>query len=164
MLKNRNVQIAIGVVLLVLVGLGGFLFVANRSAEPVEEEASETLVQTITAEEIGLTLEATPDSKKVMFKIAKAEGIESIEYELVYEADSTAQEQSEGGEPRVQRGITGEADIESGAASFESEELDLGSCSRNVCRYDEGVESVSITLKLIKNDGNIYNVEETLEL
>lgn len=164
MLKNKNIQIALGVVLLVVVGLGGFLLFANRGAEEPVEEASETLVKTITPEEIGLSMEATPDGKKVMFKIAKADGIESIEYELVYEADSTAQERSEGGEDRVQRGITGEADIESGATTFESEELDLGSCSRNVCRYDTGVSKVDITLKLTKSDGNIYNVEDTLEL
>ena len=164
MLKNRNVQIAVGVILLVLVGLGGFYFVANRSVEPVEEEASETLVQTITAEEIGLTIEANPKKNEVKFIIAKADGIESIEYELVYEADSTAREQSEGGEPRVQRGVTGEADIESGASSFESEFLVLGSESAGKKRYDTGIESVSLTLKLIKDDGNIYNVEDTLEL
>ncbi len=164
MLKNRNVQIAVGVILLVLVGLGGFYFVANRSVEPVEEEASETLVQTITAEEIGLTIEANPKKNEVKFIIAKADGIESIEYELVYEADSTAREQSEGGEPRVQRGVTGEADIESGASSFESEFLVLGSESAGTKRYDTGIESVSLTLKLIKDDGNIYNVEDTLEL
>lgn len=164
MLKNRNIQIALGVVLLVLVGLGGFYFIANRTTEEPEEQASETLVKTISPEEIGLTMEATPDKKKIKFSIAKAEGIESIEYEMVYEADSTAQEQSEGGEPRVQRGITGEADVPSGASNYESEELDLGSCSRNVCRYDTGVTQVDMTLKLTKDDGNIYNVEDTLEL
>jgi hypothetical protein len=164
MLKNKNIQIALGVVLLVIVGLGGFFLFANRGGEAPVEEASETLVKTIKPEEIGLKMEATPDGKKVKFSIAKADGIESIEYELTYEADSTAQEQSEGGEPRVQRGITGEADIESGASSFESEELDLGSCSRNVCRYDTGVSSVDMTLKLTKSDGNIYNVESSLEL
>lgn len=163
-MKNKNLLIAVGVVLFVLIALGGFYVFANRSVEEPKEEASETLVKTIKPEEIGLTMEITPDKKKVLFKIAKAQGIESIEYELTYEADSTAQEQSEGGEPRVQRGITGEADIESGASSFESEELDLGSCSRNVCRYDTGVDSVDMTLKLTKDDGNIYNVEDSLEL
>ena len=163
MLKNKSVLIAIGVVVAVLLALGAFYFVANQNTAEPEEQASETMVKTISPEEIGLTMELTPDKKKVMFKIAKAEGIESIEYELVYEADSTAQEKSEGGEDRVQRGITGEADVESGASSYESEELDLGSCSRNVCRYDTGVSTVDITLKLTKSDGNIYNVEDTLQ-
>ncbi len=164
MLKNKSVLIAVGVVVVVLLALGAFYFVANRNAAEPEEQSSETMVKTITPEEIGLSMSLTPDKKKVQFKIAKAQGIESIEYELVYEADSTAQEKSEGGEDRVQRGITGEADVESGASSYESEELDLGSCSRNVCRYDTGVTSVDITLKLTKNDGNIYNVEDTLQV
>lgn len=164
MLQNRNVQIALGVVLLVLVGLGGFYFIANRSTEEPEEQASETLVKTISPEEIGLTMEANDAKNEIRFVIEKADGIESIEYELVYEADSTARERSEGGESRVQRGVTGESDIESGASEYESEWLVLGSESAGTKRYDMGVSSVSITLKLIKADGNIYNVEDSLEL
>lgn len=164
LLKNKNVQIALGVVVGVVVLLVGLSLFVNRGSGVEEEQASETLVQTISPEEIGLTMSITPDGKKVKFKIEKAEGIKGIEYEMTYEADSTAQEQSEGGEDRVQRGITGEAEIEKGESTFESEELDLGSCSKNVCRYDTGVEKVDMTLKITKDDNQVYNVEDSLEV
>ncbi len=161
-LKTRNGKIAAGVVAVLVVVSGYLLFAPKPQAEeePVVQDQS---VQSISAEDLGLTLTTKPDGKAVMFEITKLDGIKSLEYELVYEADSTAAEIAEGGEPRVQRGITGDADT-SGKSTFESEWLDLGSCSRNVCRYDSGVESVSLTLKLNKADGKILQSEKTLEL
>lgn len=164
-MKNKNTLIAVGVVLFVVLGLLGFYFASNGSQEKIEDkQSSETVVQTIKPEDIGFTMEATPDKKKVKFAIAKAKGIKSLEYEITYEADATAQERSEGGEDRVARGITGEAMVKSNESSFESEDLDLGSCSRNVCKYDTGVNEVSITLKISKADGKVYNMEDTLSL
>ncbi len=162
-LKTRNGQIAGGVVAVLLV-VSGYLLFAQKPKAEVEPVVQDQSVQSISAEDLGLTLTAKPDGKAVKFEIAQLDGIKSLEYELTYEADSTAQEQSEGGEPRVQRGITGDADILSGKSSYESEWLDLGSCSRNVCRYDSGVESVSLTLKLNKADGKILQSEKSLDL
>lgn len=152
------------VIIAILVLVSGYLLFAGKSKPEEEVVAQDQTVQTVSAEELGLTLTAKPDKKAVKFAISKLEGIESIEYELTYEADSTAAEQSEGGEPRVQRGITGEAEIDSNDNTFESEWLDLGSCSKNVCRYDSGVESVSLTLKIGKADGKILQATEDLEL
>jgi hypothetical protein len=163
--KNRTVVVVLGVILGLAVLIGGWLFVVNKSNSASEDGGfiDEQVVEKIDASEIGLTMEAKSDKKAVKFLIEKADGITSIEYQVTYEANSTAAEQSEGGEPRVQRGITGESAIE-GGASFESEWLDLGSCSKNVCRYDTGVESVTLTLKIVKDDGKVYEVEQTLEL
>lgn len=164
--KNRTVQIALGVVVLILVGLGVFFLFANNTSEEVEDGSSavETRVETVTADEIGLTLEMKPDGKQIKFKIAEATGVDIIEYEMTYEADASAEEQSQGGEDRVQRGITGESQVDIGETSYESEWLDLGSCSRNICKYDTGVESIDITLKLTKSNGDILQVEDTIEL
>lgn len=162
--KNKVVLIVIGVVAAIAVLAGGYFFLASRNA--TDEDTGfieEQIVEKISAEEIGLTMEAKSDKKAVKFLIEKADGIESIEYQVTYEADSTAAEKSEGGEPRVQRGITGEARID-GGSTFESEWLDLGSCSKNVCRYDTGVSEVMLTLKIVKSDGKVYEVEQTLEL
>ncbi|HUQ85012.1 MAG TPA: hypothetical protein VM077_01700 [Candidatus Limnocylindrales bacterium] len=162
-LKTRNGKIAAGVVAVLLLVTGYLLFVGKPKVK--EESVVEDLtVQTISAEELGLTLTVKPDGKAVKFEITKLNGIKSLEYELTYEADSTAQEQGEGGEPRVQRGITGDAKVESGKSTYESEWLDLGSCSKNVCRYDSGVKSVSLTLKLNKDGGKILQSEKTLKL
>ena len=165
MFKNRNVQIAIGVVLLVVIGLGGFYAVAGQSkAKPEEKQSTEVVVQQVKPEEIGLTVEASPDKKKIRFAIAKAGGIKTIEYELIYEADLPPSEQLEGGEDRVTRQVAGEAKIPSGESSYESEWLDLGSCSRNVCKYDQGVEKVELLLKIVKDDNKVLQVEKSLEM
>jgi hypothetical protein len=163
--KNKTVMIVLGVLIALGVLVGGYFFVASRSASEEDSDfIDEQVVESMAPEEIGLTMEAKSDKKAVKFLIAKAEGISSIEYQVTYEADSTAAERSEGGEDRVQRGITGEAQIESGDSSYESEWLDLGSCSKNVCRYDTGVSQVMLTLKIVKDDGKVYQVEQTLEL
>lgn len=162
--QQRNVQIGLGIALIVLILGGGYFFVANKSKAPVEEDqtASEDIVQSISADELGLSMEAKPDKKAVKIKIEKAGDLKTIEYQVTYEADSTAQEKAEGGEDRVQRGITGEAEVK--GSSYESEWLDLGSCSRNVCKYDTGVEKVDLTLKIIKKDGKTYESQSSLEL
>ena len=89
--------------------------------------------------------------------------IKSIEYELTYEANSTAQEKSEGAQARVQRGITGQANITSGTSNYQSTWLILGSQSANVVRYDTGVTGVSITLKITKTDNKIYQAQDSLK-
>src|SRR5882762_520687 len=101
MLKKKNVQVIIGVVLLLIIGLGGYYVVAGSKAKPIEDQTvDENLVQTLSPKDIGLSLEASPDKKRVKFSIEKASDIKSVEYELTYEADSTKQEISDGGEPR----------------------------------------------------------------
>ena len=163
--KNRTVLIVLGVVVGLAVLAAGWLFMVNRSNSATGDDGfiDEQVVEKMSPEEIGLTMEANSSKKAVKFMIAKADGIKSIEYQVTYEADSTAAEQSEGGEDRVQRGITGEAMMKGGESSYTSEWLDLGSCSKNVCRYDTGVSSVTLTLKVTK-DNKIYEVEQTLEL
>ena len=166
MFKDKKVLIVAGVVVVVVLLVGGYFLIANKSkSKPADDTGiTEQVAETLAPDKIGLTMEANSSGKAVRFAISKADGIKSIEYQLTYEADSTAAEQSEGGEARVQRGITGEALIKSGQSTYQSEWLDLGSCSKNVCRYDSGVKSVTLTLKVVKDDGKVYQVEKTLEL
>jgi hypothetical protein len=163
MFKNRTVQIVLGVVLALVVLAGGYFFIAGSSANPEDEYMADEVIETLSPDEIGLTITAKPNKKSVKFAIAKMDGIKSIEYQLTYEADSTKEEQSESGETRIQRGITGEVKEASGS-SYESPWLDLGSCSKNVCRYDSGVKSVDLTLKIVKSNGKIYEVKKTSDL
>jgi flagellar basal body-associated protein FliL len=161
--KNKGVVIAIVVVLVLLLGGGGYYLMSAKKAPAQEEQADQSdQVLTLSPEEIGLTVEPKPDNKAVKIKIEKAGDIKTIEYQVTYEADSTAEEKAEGGDPRVQRGITGDAEVK--GSSYESDWLDLGSCSRNVCRYDTGVEKVDVTLKIVKKDGKTYEVQHSVNL
>lgn len=151
-----------GVVLAVIVFVGGYFYIANSKSKPPPEPASD-VIQTLSPASLGLSLTVSPDKKKIKIIIAKARDIKSIEYQLTYEADSTLEEQREGGEDRVQRGITGDAIMEPGESSYESPWLDLGSCSRNVCHYDKGVDSVDLTLKIVKKNGRTYQSEKKFD-
>lgn len=159
-MQNKN-YIIIGVIALLLVGVGGFFFLSNRSGDPVApvDESLDEEVITLTPEEIGLVLEASANNKQVKFIIGKPEGITELEYELSYEADAAG-----GEDERISRGVAGEDELDGTEETYESKFLDLGSCSSGTCRYDTGVTSVNLLLKLTKSDGKVYQVEDSLEL
>ncbi len=164
--KKNAIMIGIVAFLIVAITGGVFAFVSSRTASLAEEEemVDTSVVETINPDDLALSISAKPDKKAVKFRIEKAGDIKTIEYQLTYEADSTAQEKAEGGDERVQRGITGESEIKANALTFESEWLDLGSCSRNVCKYDTGVKTLDLTLKIIKKNGKTYQAQLTHEL
>jgi hypothetical protein len=165
MFKKHKSKVILGVILLVIILGGGFFILSSKNTQTTQDQTvSDNSVQTLSPSAIGLKLEATPDKKKVRFTIASASDIKSIEYELTYNANSTAQEQSEGADAQVQRGITGTANIKADSGNYQSSWLILGSQSANVVRYDTGVSGVSITLKITKNDNKVYQVQDKLNL
>lgn len=157
----QNKKVLIAVVALVALLLGGGVFVlGNRGTEePEQVESLDEEVVEVSPDEIGLKMEATPDNQSVRFMIGKAEGFENLEYELMYEADA---ETPDAEISRVQRGVSGTDTIN--GSTYTSEDLYLGSCSRNVCRPDKGINEVNLLLILQKNDGKTYQVEDTLPL
>ncbi|HWY79484.1 MAG TPA: hypothetical protein VNW29_03940 [Candidatus Sulfotelmatobacter sp.] len=166
MFKKRKVQIALIVILLVIIGVGGyFMFAANSNNQQSQDQTvTANTVQTVSPSAIGLKLEDSSDKKKVRFFISNASDIKAIEYALTYDANSTARERSEGSDATVQRGITGQANISSGSSNYQSSWLILGSQSANIVRYDTGVTSVSITLKITKTNNKVYQVQDKLSL
>jgi len=163
--KNKTIVIIIVVVVLVILGGGGYLVFSNKSTPTTQDETvNDNSVQVISPSSIGLKLEASSDNHKVRFTIANASDIKSIEYELTYNANSTAEEKSEGADAQVQRGITGTENISSGSSSYQSTWLILGSQSSNIVRYDTGVKAVAITLKITKTNGKVYQVQDNINL
>lgn len=153
------------IVLLLLLGGGYFVMNSGKSADQTPTPALDTTIGTLSPEDIGLELVPSSDKKKIKIVVAKAEDIKELEYEVTYEADIPASEKLEGAEgERTERGFGGEEVIKSGQTKFESKFLDLGSCSKNVCRYDTGVEEINIIMKVTKRDGKIYQVEDSVQL
>ncbi|MDO8599991.1 MAG: hypothetical protein Q7R44_01085, partial [bacterium] len=103
---------------------------------PMDDRPYATLTPRTDGHEFHLTIE----------KIAK--GSTSVEYELVYKnADGVTQ-----GVPGTIK-FKGEKKIE--------RDLLLGSCSSGKCKYDEGVEEGTFTLKLRDEDGKLITKMET---
>jgi hypothetical protein len=152
-MKSKPVLLGLLVLVLLLIG-GGYFFLSNRSAEPVEEEDAivEEELESLSPEEIGLEMTASSNKKQVKFVINKPEGITGVEYELTYTAGDGQQ-----------RGVIGMVEDISGD-TIESKFLDLGSCSSGTCKYDTGVETVNLLLKVTKEDEKTYQVEDSLDL
>ena len=164
-MKSKGILIVIGIIVLILIGGGGYFVLSNNAKQTTQDQTFvDNSVQSLSPSAIGLKLDASPDKKKVRFTIAKASDIKGIEYELTYDANSTAQERSEGSDATVQRGITGQSNISAGSSTYQSSWLILGSQSASVVRYDTGVKSINITLKITKTDNKIFQVQDTLSL
>jgi hypothetical protein len=151
-MKNRNLIIILVVGLVVLVGLGILIFSGKKPAPaPVVQVPTEEVVSTMKPEEIDLSLEMSPDNKKVVFEIANTEKLTSLDYELSYTSKGD-----------VPRGAIGHIDIKQ-AGKTVTQDVTLGTCS-DVCHYDQDVANVKLILKVVKTDGSVSQVEKSLDL
>lgn len=151
-MNNKKLLIGVVVLVIVLIGVVSFVFSANKkSTEDVSQVPAEENVEKIDPKEIGLTLTASSDNKKVVVEVAKTDGIESLEYELSYISKGD-----------IPRGIIGQLDIKKEGEPVK-QEITLGTCS-DVCHYDEDVSDLKLVLKVTKTNGKTYQSEQTLEL
>ena len=155
--SKRKLPIIIGVVvfLLLLLAGGGYYILNSEKSAPAqdEEQVTEDIVKAVTAEELGLTLTPIQNNQVITMEITKLTGISTIDYEVSYDA-------IENGET-VGRGVVGSAEVE---GSTIERKIDLGTCSRNVCKYDKGVEVVKFVLRINYIDGTVGELEEELTL
>lgn len=140
-----------GVLLLVMVGL--FLFM-NKNGQTTEETDVSILPQSekLAAVEssVKVAVKRSTDGKKAVLTITGIPAkYEDIDYEFTYNA--------KGGVPR---GVLGVLEITDGEVE---KEIVLGSCSTNVCTYDEGVEKVTVNLKFNSpNESRIFEKDLAL--
>lgn len=151
-MKNKNLVIFLVIGLIVLVG-GGFLIMSkSKKAAPVQVEQipQEEKVTTIKPEDIGLTLSASADNRKVILEVKNTEGLLGLDYELSYTSKGD-----------IPRGVIGHIDVKV-AGKPVTQEIVLGTCS-DVCHYDQDVSDIKLILKVAKTDGSTSSVEKTLE-
>lgn len=148
------VALCIGVILIA----GGVFFFLTR--KPVQEEEIPVIVEeeipVMPSDVLGLSLQANESQNEVKFAIANASGIKSITYDLLYTAKT--------GDGSQDRTITGTIEVKSTDNVFESKYIVLGTESSGIKKYDKGVSSVKLILKIVKQDGKIYQSEKSLSL
>lgn len=152
-MKNKNLITFIIIGLAVLIGAGAlFLSSGKKTAPvPVEQAPAEEKVTIIRPEDIGLSLTASFDKKKIILEVANTEDISGLDYELSYTSKGD-----------ISRGIIGHIDVKVAGKSVKHE-ITLGTCS-DVCHYDQDVSNIKLILKVAKTDGSTSQVEKSLEL
>lgn len=159
--KNMTTYIVVGVVIL-LMGGGAFFFLSSKKETPKQVPSTDQTqnVKTVKPEDIGLTLEPRSDKKGIVMKITKLTGIKSIEYDVSYDAEVT----EEGQTTTTPRGVVGSPiEVKSGDSEIKRD-IDLGTCSRNVCKYDKVVSDVKFTIRINYTNGDIGSVEQKISL
>lgn len=163
-IKKNKIILTIILVVLVLVGIGVFL-VFGKGKVVVQQalDVSEKPVKKISADDIGLSLVPRNDKKAIILQISKLDGISSLEYEVTYDAkvtDTTGDEQS----GTTQRGVVGSPIAVKSGDSEIKRTIDLGTCSRNICKYDNVVSAVKFVIKVTYSNGDVGSVEEEITL
>ena len=156
-MKNPKIIGVVALLIIILGGAGYFVYAKNKIQEkPLAQNTVSNLeepkVKEVKPEEIGLSLSARSDGKAVNMTINNVSGISSIDYELNYNAEGN-----------IPRGVIGSIEIKP-SDSVIKRELLLGTCSRNVCKYDAGVTEVNLVLKLTYSNGEFGSVEQKLSL
>ena len=141
MKKQTFLIIAVFFVILV----GGFLVVKERSwwKEEILPTPTPTVALPPIEESVEIDLLPRDDKRAVILKISRIpEGVKTVEYEITYEAKSG-----------LPKGVIGKIELKEKEDSI-SREIVLGTCSRNVCVYDEGVGKISLALVFTGDKGS----------
>lgn len=150
--------ILVGVIILLLIG-GVFAL-------------QKTTKKTIVTPEVDLPFDAEgpyailsprKDGNAVVLNLKRTASYGAISFELAYisKADETVvtgnkisndgESVWEGGSESIERGVVGNIDTKEKKGEYEQEIL-FGTCSKNVCKYDKGVENGTLTLHIKKED------------
>lgn len=143
---NKTVIIVLVVIIGLLSGTGFLVYkvltkpvINNQETEEVVEEELPVI-----SESIKVTASKSKTAANtVVLEAAGMEGKYSwVEYELTYDSEGLIKGVNSGSKP---------IDV-SGKPKFERE-VYLGTCSRNVCKPDVGVDKVSVSLKFTDSAG-----------
>lgn len=148
---NRNLIILLVVVLGIATAGGVFWFVKGVTQKPTTTPTNETEVlrELPLSERPFTSMTPRTDGHEFKLIISKIPSmIDTLEYELVYKNSSG-----------VTQGVPGSVKLK-GATTLERNLL-LGSCSSGKCKYDEGVEKGTLTLRLRNADGELISKLET---
>ena len=141
---KKNLMIVAVVVVGILVFAGGlFLFSKGKTGTVTTAKVTPTpepISQELTAADLP-TVRIIPraDKKELTLEIKGIKDANSVEYELSYLSKG------------LSRGVVGTIELK-GETSITRQIL-LGTCSRNVCKYDEGVTGGSLLLRLRGTSG-----------
>ncbi|MFA5933052.1 MAG: hypothetical protein WCV81_02150 [Microgenomates group bacterium] len=92
------------------------------------------------------------DGNALVLNLKRTGSYDKISYDLAYVSE--AEKSSESGEVPsggIDRGVSGDINTKDKKGEYEQEIL-FGTCSKNVCKYDKGVENGTLTLHIQKGN------------
>lgn len=152
--SHKILVLVIALIVLGGLGLWGFRVSSSQETGPVEE-----VDLAFDAEGPYAILSPRRDGNALILSIKRTSSYDSITYDLAYTStvDETAMSGtkvlddgeglSQGGS--IDRGVSGTIDTKEKKGEYEQEIL-FGTCSKNVCKYDQGVENGTLTLHIKK--------------
>lgn len=143
---NKALSILLVVVIILgLIGGGAFFFFKSSTKTPISkvQEEEEVVKELPLEQKPYVSLTPRTDGHELHLLVSKIpSGTTAVEYDLFYtNADG------------INQGATGSGKT-NGGTTLERDVL-LGSCSSGKCKYDEGVEKGTFTLKLRDSNGKL---------
>lgn len=149
-----TVSLIIVVLLLGALGFFAFQSFSTNRDDGIEEEID--LV--FDAEGPYALLFPRRDGNALILNLKRTASYERINYELAYtssvdetivEGKRISEDEEGSGSGVIDRGVVGTIDTKDKKGEYEQEIL-FGSCSKNICKYDQGVENGTLILKVKK--------------
>lgn len=153
-MKNKLMIVSMGLAALLLI-TGFVVYKAVFSSKPVSEIQEEEVVEILPPVDESVVVEAVLGKPNTVVLTAKglAGKYASVAYELTYESGGLIKGVNSGSKP-----------IETAGSDDFEREVYLGTCSRNVCKPDEGVTKVSVVLEFTAADGKKSQFSKDFEL
>lgn len=155
-MNNKQTIIIIAVVILILGG--GFFAMSkllNKKTTSTTEELTPTPFMEELSKDVKVSLTASSDKREVTLTISGMQGkYKELEYELSYDTNKGPKGTLSGSKPLP---------LSSGQDEF-TRDITLGTCSSGKCTYDEGVNSITVVIKLYKEDDTPEFFKEDFEI
>lgn len=143
---KKNVVIIIIIVLILLV-LGGWMVFFRNNKQPTKIATEPTLAQPLLPIGDDVQVDFEPNSARtkatLSISVSDGAGVNSLEYEVLYETDGLVKGVNSGSTPI-------EIDPKTGKVE---RELDFGTCSSGVCRYDKDVGLITLIVRFNTSSG-----------
>lgn len=143
---------------ILLIGIGGFVAFQKFTAKP--SGPVEEVDLSFDSEGPYAMLFPRRDGNALVLNLKRTGSYDGISYELAYTslpdetvvAGTKISDDSEGSSSgAIDRGVQGTIDTKDKKGEYEQEIL-FGTCSKNVCKYDKGVENGTLTLHIKKGN------------
>lgn len=142
LLKPHGLSLVLILAISMIGGLG--VFWASKLISPTAGEIAEEIDLPFDPEGPFALLIPRRDGNALNLNLKRTASYDAIAYDLVYNAEG------------IDRGVSGEVNTSKKKGEYDQEIL-FGSCSKNVCKYDKGVERGTLTLR-IKKGNKIYKM------